>query len=70
MKGKDRGGENEKAAQDEVVMVMVWVCSGPRRMRIERMRENKKGRKRKGIAALLVIPDDCFHSSRTKESRP
>ena len=38
MKGSREGGENEKAAQDEVVMVRV--CSGPRRMRIEREEED------------------------------
>ena len=38
VKGSREGGENEKAAQDEVVMVRV--CSGPRRMRIEREEED------------------------------
>ena len=65
MKGSRRG-ENEKAEQDEVVMVMVWVCSGLSRMRIQRI---GRGGRRRIAAALLVIPDDCFHSSRTKESR-
>ena len=64
----ERGGEEK--AEDEVVMVMVRVCSGPRRMRMEgqnRKKGNEEGRKR--IAVLLVIPDDCFHSWRTMGSR-
>ena len=66
----ERGGEEK--AEDEVVMVMVRVCSGPRRMRMAREGQNRKkgneeGRKR--IAVLLVIPDDCFHSWRTMGSR-
>ena len=42
MKGSRRG-ENEKAEQDEVVMVMVWVCSGLSRMRVQRIRKRKGG---------------------------
>ena len=32
-----------------VIMVMVWVCSGPRRMRIERKREEERKEEDCGI---------------------
>ena len=50
MKGSRRG-ENEKAEQDEVVMVMVWVCSGLSRMRIHRKR---KGREDKEDCGCII----------------